>query len=98
MEKTILNEYAKLKLQASEIEKRLDELKPSVIEELSNLDISTYETSLGKFSINKRKVYTYPEYIIKAKEEVKVLEKQAISNEEATYEEVQSLVFTGIKI
>lgn len=93
----MFNDYAKIKLEISLLEKKLEKLKEPILEYLIE-NGGKVEHTLGNFTTTTRKLYTYPDYIEAQREAVKVAEKQAISNNEVEVTETKSLMFKQITI
>lgn len=97
MEQNIYEEYAIVKAQKAELEAREDVLKASIIADMNERETSKEETPLGRFSITRRKTWTYPQRVIDLGETFKAEKSKAESTGEATYVEAESLTFTSAK-
>lgn len=91
-------EIAALKAKIAEFELKQDQLKPFIIEQMNESGVSKMETDIGKFTVSKRKTWTYPEAIVELGDELKNQKAKAESTGEATYEEVEGLTFTPVKL
>jgi len=94
----IYEEYASLDAQIAALEAKKDQLRPHILKMMIEQGQKMVDTAVGKFSVSKRKVWTYPERITELKESVKAEEAKAQSTGEATFEEVDSLRFTQVKL
>lgn len=91
-------EIGALKAKIAEIELKQDQLRPHIIEMMIADGVEKMETNVGKFTVSKRKVWTYPEAINDLNEELKAQKAKAESTGEATYDEVEGLRFTPVKL
>ena len=72
MEKKILIEYSQLKIQQKEIEERLKELSPQIIEEMKVMKCDKLKAGDDvTFSIEKKKTWIFSPAVEKMKEEEK---------------------------
>lgn len=94
----IYEEYATLDAQIAALEAKKDQLRPHILQMMIERGEKKVDTAVGSFSVSKRKVWTYPERITELKDSVKAEEAKAQSTGEATYEEVDSLRFTQVKL
>lgn len=91
-------EYAAIKMQISNLEKRAGEILPSIIADMQARDVKKEVHSLGNFSLSTTKKWSFPEALIIAKDKLDAKFEKAKSTGEATFEESPRLTFTGIKI
>ncbi len=94
----MLEQYAKIMIQIKELESLADEMKPKVLEEVLSTDDQKAETLYGKFSIMKRKSWTYPEEVKQKEQEYKVAKAKAESEETATCTINEVLVFKAVEL
>lgn len=95
---TKYEQYAIIESKISALEAEKEALRPEILKEMISENLEKVETAVGKFSVTKRKVYQYPEYVLEIGEVFKAAKAKAESTEEATYEEVESLRFTPAKL
>ena len=91
-------EYATIDTLIKELEQKKDEIKGLILAEMVESGQEAVETEVGKFSITKRKTWTYPENVTELGDEFKAAKAKAESTGDATYIEEPSLRFTGIKL
>lgn len=101
-EKSILQTYGELKLQAKELEAKLKELEPQVMNEIASLDGMKLEADYGTFSIIAKEVYTYTFELqmeeAKYKAMFKLKKAEQEKNGKAKLEAVKSILrFQGAK-
>jgi hypothetical protein len=94
----LYEEYAVLDAEIAALELKKEQLRPFILQKMIDEGIDKMETSVGKFSISKRKTWTYPEEVMEIGEEFKSAKAKAESTGEATYEETESLRFTSAKL
>lgn len=95
---TIFEEYAVLESEIAALEAKKEQLRPLIVKKMVDDGIDKLDTGVGKFSITKRKTWSYPAWVTDIGEKFKEAKAKAESTEEATYEESESLRFTGIKL
>jgi len=99
---SIYETYALLEAEIAAREAKKAQLKPFIIKRMIEDGMKSMDTSVGKFSVSKRKVWSYPEEVVLAvkelDQEAKAIKAKAESTNQATYEEVPSLRFTQIKL
>ena len=93
MKTQLFNEYAALKLQITECEAKTDALKPQIIEEMAKEEADSIEHSAGLFSLQERRLWTYPISIQKAEEKLKSDKKAAEADGTATSKSKPVLMF-----
>lgn len=93
---SVYDEYASLEAQIKALEAKKEQLRPLIIKGMIDQGLKKMETAVGKFSLGKRKVWTYPETVKELEEEFKSAKALAESTGEATYEEVEQLRFTQV--
>lgn len=91
-------QYAFLKAQAKEIDEQLSALADDILKDMVSEDIKSKEISIGKFTVTRRKSWTYPEKVVALGDKFKLAKAKAESTGEATYTESESLLFTPVKI
>lgn len=94
----IFEEYAVLEAEISALELKKEQLRPFIIKKMVDDGVEKLETAVGKFTLSKRKTWTYPESVLAIGEEFKTAKAKSESTGEATYEETESLRFTQAKI
>lgn len=95
---SIFDEYASVEAEIKALEAKKEQLRPFIIKSMLEQGLNKIETSVGNFSMGKRKVWTYPETVKSLEEDFKAAKALAESTGEATYEEVEQLRFTQIKL
>lgn len=98
MKKDLYTEYAALTAQMNEIEEKREAMKKTILEKMQEEQRESVEHALGKFAIQYRKKWTYPEAVKKLEQRWKVAKVDAEESGVATFEENGSLYFTPIKI
>lgn len=101
----IYGEYARnaaeihaLKAKIAEYELKQDQLKPHIIEMMTEQGAEKIELDIGKFTITRLKSWSYPEAVVDLGEEFKAAKAKAESTGEATYEVNESLRYTPVKL
>jgi len=94
----IYEEYAAVDAEEKAIKAKKEQLRPFIIKKMIEDGLDKIETSLGKFSVNPLKSWTYPEGVIELGESFKAAKAKAESTGEATFEESPSLRFTPVKL
>lgn len=95
---TLYEQYAILESQIAALEAQKEQLRPLILTEMIDGGMEKVETAVGKFSITKRKTWSYPTSVVEIGEEFKAAQAKAQSTGEATYEESESLRFTPINL
>ncbi len=90
--------YAELDAQIKALEAEKDEVKGFILAEMVEEGQDAVETEVGKFSVTRLKMWTYPEKVTELGDKFKAAKAKAESTGEATYVEKDSLRFTGIKL
>lgn len=85
--------YAEIKTAISKLEEELEKLLPDIIGVMQDQGAEEYEMELGKFIMNKRRTWSYPEEIKHQEESLKACKRDAERTGEATYEEKPILKF-----
>lgn len=98
MPKTIFEEYAVLTAQIKALTDKKDDLRDQILEDLSEQEVDTVATAVGKFTVAKLKSWTYSNKVAELEEEYKAQKALEESTGEATYEEKSSLRFNPIKL
>lgn len=91
-------EYAIVKERIKILTNQAEGISSRILEELRESGESTKQTSVGKFTVCKRKSWVYPQSIVELDEKLKEEKAKAESTGEATYEEKDSLLFTPINL
>ncbi len=94
----LYEEYAVLESEIAALEAKKEQLRPHILKQMIERGREPVETAIGNFSIQKRKIWTYPEPVVELGEEFKAAKKKAESTGEATFEEEESLRFTKSKL
>lgn len=94
----IYEQYAVLKAKIDELEVQKDGLIPQILQQMNEAHIEKVETGVGKFSITKLKKWSYSPKVEELADDLKTLKAREESTGEATYEEKDSLRFTGNKL
>lgn len=87
-----------LKAKIAEFELKQDQLAPHIIKGMIDQGMEKIEMDLGKFTVTKRKSWTYPEAVVDLGEEFKAAKAKAESTGDATYEVTEGLLFTPVKL
>lgn len=95
---TPYEEYAIIDSQIKELESKKEQLRGVILTEMVSKGEEMVETAIGKFSVTRLKKWTYPEKVLELGEKFKAEKAKAESTGEATYEESESLRFTGVKL
>lgn len=94
----IFEEYAVVEAEIAALELKKEQLRPFILKRMIEDGVEKLETAVGKFSISRRKTWTYPEKVLEIGEEFKAAKAKAESTGEATYEEAESLRFNSAKL
>lgn len=94
----IYEEYALLEAEIAAREAKKEQLRPHILKAMIDQGLRKVDSSVGSFSVGKRKTWTYPDSVMGINEEFKAAKAKAESTGEATYEEVDQLRFTMIKL
>ncbi len=95
---TYYDEYAILDAQIKEMENKKDELRGLILRDMVEAGEEAIETAVGKFSITRRKTWTYTEKVNELSDKLKATKAKEESTGDATYTEEESLRFTQIKL
>ena len=97
----IINElfrhYAELKIKEKEVKAEIDELAPQIVDYMRETDIEKQPTTLGTFSLGKRKNWKYTSAVEIAEKRVKELQVDEQATGAATFTEKPYLLFTTPK-
>ena len=93
IDKSKLERYAELKVEAARIKAAIDELNPLIQAEMEESNLEEIESDYGKFYFKKRRDWTYPENVVKLEEEYKAEKKKSEQVGTATYNEINILNF-----
>jgi len=91
---SIFDEYAMVEAEIKALEAKKEQLRPHIMKSMIEQGLEKIETAVGKFSMGKRKVWTYPVTVKNLEDEYKSAKALAESTGEATCEEVDQLRFT----
>lgn len=97
MTESLFQEYAELKVKEREVEERLNELKPQVIEEMKGAGLDKQPTPLGNFTIQMSKKWKFSAEVNEAESRVKKLKEQEKADGIAECTEVPELKFFHAK-
>ena len=95
---TYYDEYAVLDAQIKSLEGKKDELRGLILRDMVENGEEAVETSVCKFSVTKRKTWTYTSKVTELAEKLKTTQAKEQSTGDATYTEEESLRFTQIKL
>jgi len=95
---SVFDEYASLEAEIKALEAKKEQLRPVIVKSMIEQGLEKIETAVGKFSLGKRKVWSYPEAVKELEDEFKSAKALAESTGEATFEEVEQLRFTQVKL
>lgn len=93
--KDALREYEEVKLAMKELEGRLDELKPIILEDME--DDQKVEAQNGVFTIVKKPKYTYSEFHDEKAKELKTIEKEEVAKGIARVEYTRFVMYKETK-
>lgn len=71
---TLYKEYADIKAKMKELTEKEDFLKKTILAELDKNGVEKVETTVGKFTVAKRKNWVYSDNIVALKENMKIAE------------------------
>lgn len=91
-------EIGALKAKIAEYELKQDQLKPHIIASMIENGAASMDLDIGKFTISKTKKWVYPEAVVELGESYKAEKAKAESTGEATYETVDGLKYTPVKL
>lgn len=94
----LYGEYAQLEAEIAALESKKEQLRPHIVKMMIEQGVEKIETALGKFSVGKRKVWAYPQEVLDIGDEFKAAKAKAESTGDATFEEVDQLRFTALKL
>lgn len=95
---TIYEEYTLLESKIKELETTKDKLRENILEDMLENGGEPVKTPLGKFTLAKRRVWTYPEAVLEINEKFKTAKAKSESNGTATCIEVDSLKYISLKL
>jgi hypothetical protein len=95
---TLYEEYAVIDAQIKALTDQKEGLRARILDVLIDQNEEKLPTDVGTFSVSHRKKWDYPERILKMESAYKTAQIKAQSTGEATYEIVETLLFTPIKI
>lgn len=91
-------EYAILKERIKILTNQAEAVAKILIDEINETGKPSLETTVGKFTVSKRKTWSYPENIVELGETLKAEQAKAQSTGDATYVEKDSLLFTAVNL
>jgi len=92
--KDLINKLAELRIKEKEIAAEIKAIVAEVTPTVSDLDSGAQlEVESGTFTIQKRRVWTYPAYVNMAEDVFKEAKEKAQATGDAEYTENTSLVF-----
>ncbi len=94
----LYEEYARVDAEIKALETKKEQLRPHIIKMMIDQDVDKLEHALGKFSITKLKKWQYSEKVAVMTDELKTQKAKEESTGVATFEETESLRFTGAKL
>ncbi len=95
---TLYDEYAVLDAQLKDLESKKDQLRGLILKQMTDNGEEAVDTAVGKFSITKRKTWTYTAKVTDLADKLKATKAKEESTGDATYTEESSLRFTQIKL
>ena len=95
MNRTLLEQYATLKIKQKQIEAELDMMQPQVLTEIRaiSVDQPVMLENVGTYSITKKKKWQFSEAVMDLKVKVTDMETQEKADGTAKFEEQEVLVF-----
>lgn len=94
IDKDTLLEYAELKAKIKEIEERIKEIAPTILEVLTSTGSEEIDVKgTGKFILSLYRTWTYPQEIVTIEETLKAKKKESEQKGTATYVEKPVLKF-----
>lgn len=94
----LYEEYAILQSEIDALEAKKEQLRPHILKMMVEKGEKKVETSVGSFSVSKRKTWRYPEWVNAIGEQFDEAKAKAQSTGEAEFEESDSLRFTSAKL
>jgi hypothetical protein len=94
----LYSEYATLEAEIGALELKKEQLRPHIIKMMLEDGVEKLDIGVGKFSVNKRKTWTYPDEVIEIGEKFKAAKAKAESTGDAEFEEVDQLRYTPAKL
>ena len=95
IDKDVLLEYAELKAKIKEMEARVSEIAPSILEVMTSTGSKQIEVKgTGKFTLSPCRTWTYPEELVTIETDLEAKKKGAKQKGTATYVEKPVLKFT----
>ena len=95
---TLYGEYAVIDSEIKALELKKEQLRTHILAQMIEKGEDKIETEVGSFAIAKLKKWVYPAKVIAIGEKFKTAKAKAESTGEATYEESNSLRFSGLKL
>lgn len=96
--RSLYDEYAVIASQIEELESKKDQLRGLILKQMIDNGEEKVETAVGKFTVAKRKTWTYTAKVIELADKLKATKAKEESTGDATYTEEESLRFTQIKL
>jgi hypothetical protein len=91
-------QYALLSCKLKELEAEQTALREEILTDMQAKGERSIEHTLGKFTVQSRKKWTYPESVLKKEEAYKLAKTKAELNGTATFIENHNLTFTIAKL
>lgn len=91
-------QYAAIVEEMAHLEEKKAALRVLILSDMQEKDQEKVETVLGKFSIQRRKKWAYPDAVKEKEEAFKIAKINAEENGTATFTESELLVFTPVKL
>ena len=93
IDKSKLERYAELKVEATRIKGLIEELNPLIQAEMEESNIEDIESDYGHFFFKKKREWEYPQNVVELEEKFKAEKKKSEQLGTATYQEVNVLNF-----
>lgn len=94
----LYSEYATIDAQIAALEIKKDQLRPHIIKMMTDEGTKSHDIGVGKFSISKRKTWSYSDRITEMNDNLKAAKAKEESTGDATFEEVDQLRYTTVKL
>jgi len=95
MNRELFEKYAELKRAEADLVSQINELKPQIMTEMGDNEEVEVD-GVGKFVVGKRRVWTYPESIQQAENDLKTVKKEAERLGDATCQENPYVIFKSV--
>lgn len=94
----IYEDYAVVEAKIKDLKNKQDEMRIKILDDMILNEQKKVDTTVGSFSVSKRKTWTYTKGVEEAEEKLDALMAKEESTGDATFIETPSLRFTSIKI